>query len=157
MINKPLIIIVLLLFFKYTAEGQETKEFADIQIVLDRFVEGVSRSDTLLLRKTIDPNVGFLTVFNDKKKSILTADVVESFFESVKTHRNVKYYEEQQNCIIHSDNIIATAWCDYVFYTGEKISHCGINTYQLYKTRRGWKIIQVTDSRHNTNCKPFEK
>ena len=157
MFNKLTLTIILFLFFKFMIIGQETKDHKDIQVIVDQFIDGINKGDTLLLGKIIDPNVGFLTVFHDSQKSILTADVVEAFFEGIAAPRNVEYHEEQKNCIIYSDGIIAAAWCEYVFYIEKKISHCGINAYQLYKTKKGWKIIQTTDSRHNINCQPFEK
>ncbi|HFA51249.1 MAG TPA: hypothetical protein ENJ95_19730 [Bacteroidetes bacterium] len=32
------------------------------------------------------------------------------------------------------------------------MSHCGVNAFHLFKSREGWKITQVTDTRRRNNC-----
>jgi hypothetical protein len=43
---------------------------------------------------------------------------------------------------------IATVWGQYQFYIKGKINHCGIESYQLYKVRAGWQIVNFADTHH---------
>jgi hypothetical protein len=50
------------------------------------------------------------------------------------------------------DGNLASVWTDYKFYIGEKFSHCGVNSFQLFKGDDGWKIIYIIDTRRKDNC-----
>lgn len=41
---------------------------------------------------------------------------------------------------------IATVWAPYTFYLRGKLSHCGIETFQLYRKADGWKIVNFADT-----------
>lgn len=156
----PTIMKVLLCLFSVfmiflpEVKSQSTTDHAQIQQVIDRFIDGINHADTIKIKQCIDQNLGLLTVFSDKKKNILAAELPEMFLQSVSRMNTQQNREEQFNCRIETDGIIASVWCNYNFYHNDKIVHCGVNAYQLYKTRKGWKIIQVTDSRKTYNCPP---
>jgi tricorn protease-like protein len=147
------VLAILLCVLKTSAQGLSSHE--QIQRTVDLFVEGLNNNDTLVIRKVIDPNLGLLTVFHDGKKNILAAETVDMMMESIAKPKTKLYREEQDQCIIETNNVLASVWCKYVFYEENKILHCGINAYQLYKTKKGWKIIQITDSRQSFNCAPL--
>jgi hypothetical protein len=50
------------------------------------------------------------------------------------------------------DGALATAWILYQFYVGSTFSHCGVNAFQLFKSKDGWKIIQITDTCRREGC-----
>lgn len=39
---------------------------------------------------------------------------------------------------IHGD--LATVWAPYDFYLGGEFSHCGVDTFQMVRTPRGWRV-----------------
>ena len=41
---------------------------------------------------------------------------------------------------------IATVWAPYTFYINGKKSHCGIETFQLYRLTAGWQIASFADT-----------
>jgi hypothetical protein len=41
---------------------------------------------------------------------------------------------------------------NYKFYVGETFSHCGVNSFQLFKDKEGWKIIYLIDTRRKDPC-----
>lgn len=53
---------------------------------------------------------------------------------------------------IKIDGNVAHAWTPYKFYIEGKISHCGVNSFQLLHTKEGWKIIHIIDTRRNDGC-----
>lgn len=53
-----------------------------------------------------------------------------------------------------SDNL-ASVWTPYAFYLDNKLSHCGVNSFQLVKTAKGWKIQYLIDNSHQADCRAF--
>ncbi|HON19115.1 MAG TPA: hypothetical protein PK990_08100 [Salinivirgaceae bacterium] len=151
--TKPLILCILVLS-TLNSQINAQPDSVQIQKVIDTFIDGLNTADTVSIRKCIDPNLGLLTVFSDGKKNIIAAELPEMFLSSVARRSRHQYREEQYGCHIDTDGIIASVWCNYVFYDNNKIAHCGVNAYQLYKIRKGWKIIQITDSRKSFDCIP---
>jgi hypothetical protein len=41
---------------------------------------------------------------------------------------------------------IATVWAPYTFYLDGKKSHCGVETFQLYRLAEGWRIASFADT-----------
>ena len=51
------------------------------------------------------------------------------------------------------DGPLAVVTVDYTFYAGPRLSHCGIDAFQLFRGPEGWKIFQLTDTRRRTGCR----
>ena len=59
---------------------------------------------------------------------------------------------------VHVDGPIAVVWSHYKFtvrYTENGVTHapvhCGVETFQLYRTESAWKIVNFADT-HSDNC-----
>ena len=55
-----------------------------------------------------------------------------------------------------SDNL-ATVFTPFAFYLDGKLSHCGVNSFQLVHTASGWKIHYLIDNAHQGDCEAFIK
>ena len=51
----------------------------------------------------------------------------------------------------------AMVWGRYVFFVGDKISHCGINQFNLVRTDVGWKIANGASTINPADCTEKEK
>jgi len=51
----------------------------------------------------------------------------------------------------------AMVWGRYVFFVGNKISHCGINQFNLVRTTDGWKIANGASTIDPNACTDKEK
>jgi len=51
----------------------------------------------------------------------------------------------------------AMVWGRYVFFVGDKISHCGINQFNLVRTESGWKIANGASTIDPGDCTEKEK
>lgn len=51
----------------------------------------------------------------------------------------------------------AMVWGRYVFYVGDKLSHCGINQFNLVRTESGWKIANGASTINPGDCTEKEK
>ncbi|RLD85753.1 MAG: hypothetical protein DRJ07_02415 [Bacteroidetes bacterium] len=67
-------------------------------------------------------------------------------------HENI-WDERISNIRILIDDGLAQVWTDYVFYIGDKFSHCGVDSFQLVKDKnKKWKIINLIDTRRVVGC-----
>ncbi|MGQ0542169.1 MAG: hypothetical protein ACT4O9_10035 [Blastocatellia bacterium] len=51
----------------------------------------------------------------------------------------------------------AMVWGRYVFFVGDKLSHCGINQFNLVRTDSGWKIANGASTIDPGDCTEKEK
>jgi hypothetical protein len=43
-------------------------------------------------------------------------------------------------------------WTKYAFYRGERLSHCGVDVFELVRRPDGWKIVHLADTQRRGNC-----
>jgi len=53
---------------------------------------------------------------------------------------------------VHVDGDIAMVWTPFVFTLDGKLSHCGINHFDLVRKAGEWKILNVTWTQRKTGC-----
>jgi hypothetical protein len=60
------------------------------------------------------------------------------------------------NYEVQIDGSLATVWSEYTFYIGNRVSHCGVDAFQLFKADKTWKIFQIADTRRKEDCRANE-
>lgn len=60
---------------------------------------------------------------------------------------SVRWDERIYDLEVKFDEGLATVYCPYSFFVGEKFSHCGVNFFTLTRTKNGWKILSIVDTR----------
>lgn len=58
---------------------------------------------------------------------------------------------------VEVDGDWAMVWGRYVFYSEGKLSHCGINQFNLLRTDAGWKIVNAASTMDANACTAQEK
>ena len=48
-------------------------------------------------------------------------------------------------------------WGRYIFFVSNKVSHCGIDQFNLFRTADGWKIANGASTIDPTACTDKEK
>lgn len=54
--------------------------------------------------------------------------------------------------LVHGN--LAVVWTPYDFHNGTKFSHCGVDTFTLFRTRDGWRIADLAYTVEPTGCAP---
>ena len=54
--------------------------------------------------------------------------------------------------IVQVDGNLASVWVEYSFYIGPRLSHCGVDAFQLARDASGWKIVAIADTRRRLGC-----
>lgn len=148
------LIFVIVLFTSFVNAQNSAKK--EVKLVVDSFIESLNNRNVEKLSELLDGSAGLLTVFYDGTKTILTAESIEMFLQNLEAGNTKNSYEELITYKINCSEVLATVWSDYNFYLNDKIHHCGENAFQLYRSPKGWKIIQITDTRYKSDACEFK-
>lgn len=124
-----------------------------IKTTINRFFEGMEKGDTALLKSTCTADMVLQTFMADKEGNmqVYTEDFA-GFVAMIATPGPDQYDERIRFEAIHAEQSLASVWTPYSFYINGKRSHCGTNSFQLVKTREGWKIQYIIDTRRKQGC-----
>lgn len=155
--------LAVFLFFSFSITTQAQQQASEkgpkeavIQVIKTLF-DAMRMGDTTMLRSTFDPQMRLMTVYVDKEGNPkIHTGSADEFIASIGQPHEEIYDEKIWNYHVQIDGLLATAWTKYTFYLGDKMSHCGVNAFQLFKSAAGWKIIQITDTRNKEGCQTAE-
>ena len=71
------------------------------------------------------------------KTRVFTA---ESFAKMISEAKGAEFIEKMSNKEVKINGDLAMVSGRYTFFVGEKLSHCGTNTFNLVRAESGWKI-----------------
>ena len=150
---KKLLILAFLATASLTAlcQGNETDA---VKKTINNMFDYMREGDTTNLRNLLADR--FLMYYVNPKKdttgniiTVSTPDFLKGVERAAGGHWNKKTVNYND---VNVSNGIAMVWASYKFYLGEKFDHCGINTFQLLKTERGWRIVSVFYTIRTGNC-----
>ncbi|MFN8354075.1 MAG: nuclear transport factor 2 family protein [Spirosomataceae bacterium] len=135
-------------FLSMAAQAQTAEEDA-IKATIQQLFDGMRKGDSTMVRATFHPTARLQSVGTNKEgKTVVQTEDISGFVKAVGMPHPVMWDERVLSYEIRIDDKLATAWTPYEFYAGDKFSHSGIDAFQLAKTDQGWKIIQLSDTRH---------
>ena len=146
--------LIFLTLFYTSIQSQNTVEEEKIKQTLSTFFNGLHQGDSTLIASVMHPTIKIQTTYtNTEGKSILKTDTKKQLLINIANKRESDtYFEKLHSYSIHVDDNLASVWTPYTFYYNNKKSHCGANTFQLFKTDGPWEIIYIADSRRKNNC-----
>ena len=62
--------------------------------------------------------------------------------------------ERMWNPTVQVHGPIATLWAPYDIHRNGAFVHCGVDSFQLVRTRRGWQIVAILFTMEPTACAP---
>ncbi|WP_439128581.1 nuclear transport factor 2 family protein [Polaribacter sp.] len=139
--------------------AQENNDKKAIKKVISTFFKGLHQGDSTIMRATLHKDIKIQTTsINKEGTSLLTTESRLKLLTSI-ANKNPKhvYLEKLLSYQINVDTNLASVWTPYEFYFNGKFSHCGANSFQLFKEDNQWKIIYLVDIRRRENCKPLNE
>ena len=139
---KKLVLIVILLV--QGAYAQQT----DIKNTIGTFFEGLHAGDTVRIKSVCSDKLILQSVIEGPMGSRLEHEDISKFYKSIASiPAGMKIEERLLDYRIQTDGSMAHVWTPYEFYINGKMSHSGVNSFQLYKDNGTWKIIYIVDTR----------
>ena len=147
---KKLLIAAMLLTFTAPAFCQTDKD--DIKKTITTMFDAMRKGDSTALRSVFAKGIVFQGVATKNGENSVETESADVFIKAVGTPHKEIWDERITWGDIKVDGPLASVWTPYKFYLGAQFSHCGIDYYQLLKTKSGWKIIYIIDTRRKDNC-----
>lgn len=127
-------------------------ELAVLQPIKALF-DGMRAADSSAVRAAFYPGASMQTTFTNRAgQPTLRAGSLDQFVQQVGGSTPHTLNEQIWHYDVRMDGHLATVWTPYTFFVGERLSHCGVNAFQLFHSEAGWRILQVTDTRHSEAC-----
>ena len=145
---KKLTIIAITLFFSPSLIAQNYENDSVKQTIV-YFFDAFHKQDTIKLKAMAKGNINMQSIsVNHEGKTHLDENDYNSFVKNIASIPNDKTFEEKiLGFDIKIDGNMANAWTPYEFWFDGNFSHCGINSFQLIKEEKTWKIIYLVDTR----------
>lgn len=138
-----------------SANAQTDDKKAVMDVVNKLFAEmRAANAEGILATGTADNQLVTIRKTKDGKSKIdvVSGEAFTKFFTKADMIREVMYDPK-----IEVVDDWAMVWGRYVFYVNDKISHCGINQFNLVRTDNGWKIANGASTIDQNACTEKEK
>lgn len=148
-----LILSLLLLFSFSVGKAQESEELK-VKNTINAFFEGFHKQDSIAIRETVSSSISMRTIGKNKKggDSVRTVSFDNFLRSIVQIPDSVHFEERLMSFSIQVDGSMAHAWTPYEFWVNDNFSHCGVNSFQLFKEDKTWRILSIMDTRRKEDC-----
>ena len=149
-----IVVICFMCFFCTNASAQNEEEVA-IKKVIKLFFNGLQKGDITTVKKAVTDNVILQSAsFNSEGVSQFKTIDFDAFLKSIASKKKEDNWDERlKSYTIQIDGNMANVWVPYEFYLNYELSHCGVNSFQLFNDGEKWKIIYLMDTRRSLGCK----
>ena len=123
-----------------------------VDAVVRRLSDAIRTADSTAVREVFYPGARILSVGTVDGQPVVQAGGINEFVSSVGAPRQAQWDERLGGVEVRVEGVLASVWARYTFYAGERVAHCGVNAYQLFRGEAGWQIVQLTDTRSPAPC-----
>ncbi len=144
--------LVMCLFF-VSLSAQESEKIA-VQKTIETFFEGFHQQDSTLIRQMVSDAIFMqrISIDSSQKAFVRKQDFDEFLKAVVSIPKTTQFKEIIKSYSIQIDGPMANAWTPYEFIRNGEFSHCGVNSFQLFKYGTDWKIIYIIDTGRKEGC-----
>jgi hypothetical protein len=139
---------------KANVDGDREAVLRTVQMLLD----GWREADASKLESVLHPSFREVTLHLQEGKWNFAVVERDTLIKTMSRISKGAWDDQLADPQVHVDGPIAVVWSRYKFtvrYTENGVTqtpaHCGIETFQLYRTESGWKIVSFADT-HADSC-----
>lgn len=149
-----ILISILLLFTGISDTCQEMAEDASVRQTIEAFFSAFHRQDSIVLRDLANSSVIVQSIStNTEGETKIATESFDNFLKSIiSIPETTKFEEKLHSFDIRINGALANVITPYSFYVNGNLSHCGVNSFQLFKDSGEWKIIYIVDTRIKEGC-----
>ncbi len=152
----PILLLLTLVALTIPAMSQKPDDKAAALAVVNKLFDEMAAANAtgILAAGTPENQLVAVRKLKDGKSRIdvIGGEAFTKFFTKPGAIKEVMY---APNVEVSGD--WAMVWGRYVFFAGDKISHCGINQFNLVRTDAGWKIANGASTIDPGACTDKEK
>ncbi|MFO7720116.1 MAG: nuclear transport factor 2 family protein [Gillisia sp.] len=149
-----ILVYLLVLFTGLSVVAQETSEETAAKNTVESFFVAFHNQDSLALKELAHPSVTMQSIAEDEEGNVkLTTDTYSDFIKAISAIPETTKFEEKLHSFdIKVNGSLANVITPYSFFVNGELSHCGVNSFQLFKEDGNWKIIYLVDTRSKEDC-----
>ena len=133
--------------FMLCAQGIIAQE-TEIKKTIQTFFEGLHARDTVKMQSVSYKNLILESITEHRGQGKLDFETADEYYKQVaRISPELKIEEKLFSYKIQVDGTLAHVWAPYEFYANGKLSHSGVNSFQLFNDRGKWTIIYIIDTR----------
>lgn len=148
--------LLVTLVFATSLFAQKADGANDPLAVVNKLFDAMAAADAAAIIATGTPENQLVAIqkMRDGKTriSVIGSEAFSKFFTKPGSVREVMYAPK-----VETSGNWAMVWGRYVFYADGKLSHCGINQFNLVRTDAGWKIANGASTIDPNDCSEQEK
>jgi hypothetical protein len=139
------------------SESNPNNEKQEVYAIIEELFDAYRAGDSARIRATFSSNAKMMRASYKDGKSIASENSVDSFIKYVGDGLSQIHNELLWDYEIFIDDNLANMWTKYAFFLDGKFHHCGSETFTLYRSDSGWKIIFLADNSITEGCEVPEK
>lgn len=121
---------------------------AEVKKAVETFFVGFNGKDADKVKSVCSDRLILHSVEVHPSGNKITEETAENFFKWLReAGSKIKFEERIKEYKIQTDGHIAHVWAPYEFYIDGKISHKGVDSFELIHVKDGWKILYLIDTR----------
>jgi hypothetical protein len=134
-----------------TVVAQSTED--SVKAAVNLLFTAMKNADAALLKTAFSDSAVLQTITRNKEgNTVVRTDKVSDFADFLGKQQKGDADERIQFETVKIDGPLAIAWTPYTFYYKGKLSHCGVNSFQLVRLNGTWKIQYIIDTRRREGC-----
>lgn len=143
-----------IVFLGLVAPARAQSEEEEVMKVIVHLFDGMRQSDTSAVRALFLPGAIVQTIPEKSDSEGVRNQDINALLKAVGKETPGTLDERIMFDMVKVDGPLASVWTPYLFNYNGSLSHCGVNSFQLVNTRRGWKINYLVDTRRTGECGP---
>ena len=148
---KALLVVLVCLFLSNDVFSQASED--SVKAAVHNLFDAMRNSDSNALVNCFSDSAIMQTIAKDKTgATIIKTEKIVDFAVAIKFASKGSLDERINFDVVKVDGPLAIVWTPYKFYFDGKFHHCGVNSFQLVRTRSGWKIQYIIDTRRTQGC-----
>ena len=152
------VVAAFLMTFTMPALASTDDDHGEVLRTVQTLLDGWREADASKLEAVLHPGFREVTLHLEDGKWNFYVEERERLVSTMAKISKGAWDDQLIDPQVHVDGPIAVVWSHYKFTVkstrngvARAFTHCGIETFQLYRTESGWKIVNFADS-HSDNC-----
>jgi hypothetical protein len=148
----PAVLLLLLAATPLRAQAPAPADTAAVLAPVHRLFDAMRSGDSAAARAALHPDATLAGSEMKDGAAVFQVIPASQFVEAIGKPHPQQWDERVWDPVVHVDGELATAWMPYAFYLGGKFSHCGVDSFELFRGEHGWQITRIADTRRREGC-----
>ena len=124
-----------------------------VKSVINKMFIGMKTANAVMVKSCFADSMVLQTIARNKEGMLLVKNEDPAGFIDFISKESAGNADERIVFdVVKVDGPLAIAWTTYNFYYKGQFSHCGVNSFQLVRFSREWKIQYLIDTRRKQGC-----